>query len=208
MLKYIHFYFNKYILFLFISKRYFIAYDFNKKVIWYRVAKVGTRSILKLFEKENGSDFLYPSATAYNPRLYKKYYKFAFVRNPYDRFVSSWKDKVVERNYFHFPDLELEKMKDINNFIRWVEKQNIEKCDEHIRSQYSLIDVEQLDFLGRFESFNEDFKKVAQKLNIKLKEVPHLNSTKKKEITLTREQKNRIKIIYEKDFSTFYQNLE
>ena len=208
MLKYIHFYFNKYVLSLFISKRYFIAYDFKKKVIWYRVAKVGTRSILKLFEKENGSDFLYPSATAYNPRLYKKYYKFAFVRNPYDRFISSWKDKVVERNYFHFPDLELEKMKDINNFIGWVEKQNIEKCDEHIRSQYSLIDVEQLDFLGRFESFNEDFKKVAQKLNIKLKEVPHLNSTKKKEVTLTSEQKCRIKKIYEKDFSTFYSGIE
>ncbi len=208
MLKYIHFYFNKYVLPLFISKRYFIAYDFKKKVIWYRVAKVGTRSILKLFEKENGSDFLYPSATAYNPRLYKKYYKFAFVRNPYDRFISSWKDKVVERNYFNFSDLELEKMKDINNFIGWVEKQNIEKCDEHIRSQYSLIDVEQLDFLGRFESFNDDFKKVALELNLEIKQVPHLNSTKKKEITLTREQKNRIKIIYEKDFSTFYQNLE
>ena len=99
-------------------------------------------------------------------------------------------------------------MKDINNFIRWVEKQNIEKCDEHIRSQYSLIDVEQLDFLGRFESFNDDFKKVALELNLEIKQVPHLNSTKKKEITLTREQKNRIKIIYEKDFSTFYQNLE
>jgi hypothetical protein len=208
MLKYIHFYFNKYILSLFISKRYFIAYDFNKKVIWYRVAKVGTRSILKLFEKENGSDFLYPSAIAYNSKFYKKYYKFAFVRNPYDRFVSSWKDKVVERNYFNFPNIELEKMKDLNHFIGWVENQNIEKCDEHIRSQHSLIDVEQLDFLGRFESFNEDFKKVAQELNVELKQVPHLNSTKKKEVTLTSEQKYRIKKIYEKDFSTFYSDIE
>ena len=208
MLKYIHFYFNKYILSLFISKRYFIAYDFNKKVIWYRVAKVGTRSILKLFEKENGSDFLYPSAIAYNSKFYKKYYKFAFVRNPYDRFVSSWKDKVVERNYFNFPNIELEKMKDLNHFIGWVENQNIEKCDEHIRSQHSLIDVEQLDFLGRFESFNEDFKKVAQELNVELKQVPHLNSTKKKEVTLTSEQKNRIKKIYEKDFLTFYSDIE
>jgi len=208
MLKYIHFYFNKYLLSLFISKRYFIAYDFKKKVIWYRVAKVGTRSILKLFDKENGSDFLYPSATAYNSKFYKKYYKFAFVRNPYDRLVSSWKDKVVERNYFNFPNLELEKMKNINNFIGWVENQNIEKCDEHIRSQHSLIDVDQLDFLGRFESFNEDFKKVAQELNVELKQVPHLNSTKKKEVTLTSEQKYRIKKVYDKDFSTFYSDIE
>ena len=208
MLKYIHFYFNKYILSLFSSKRYFIAYDFKKKVIWYRVAKVGTRSILKLFDKENGSDFLYPSATAYNSKLYTKYYKFAFVRNPYDRFVSSWKDKVIERNYFNFPNIELEKMKDLNNFIGWAENQNIEQCDEHIRSQHSLIDVPQLDFLGRFESFNEDFKKVAQELNVELKQVPHLNSTKKKEVTLTSDQKHRIKKIYEKDFSTFYPDIE
>jgi hypothetical protein len=208
MLKYIHFYFNKYILSLFSSKRYFIAYDFKKKVIWYRVAKVGTRSILKLFENENGSDFIYPSATPYNPRFYNKYYKFAFVRNPYDRFVSSWKDKVVERNYFKFQKIELEKMKDINHFIDWVENQNIEKCDEHIRSQYSLIDVHQLDFLGRFESFDEDFKRVAQKLNVEIQKVPHLNSTMKKEVTLTSEQKHRIKKIYEKDFSTFYSDIE
>lgn len=207
MLKYIHFYFNKYILSLFNRERYFIAYDFKKKIIWYRVAKVGTRSILKLFEKENGRDFLYSSPTAYNSKFYTKYYKFAFVRNPYDRFISCWKDKVIERNYFNFPPMELGKMKDFNNFIGWVENQNIEKCDEHIRSQYSLIDVPQLDFLGRFESFNEDFKKVAQILNVELKEVPHLNSTKKKEIHLTSEQKHRIKKIYEKDFMEFYSEI-
>ena len=99
-------------------------------------------------------------------------------------------------------------MKDLSHFIGWVESQNIEKCDEHIRSQQSLIDVDQLDFLGRFEDFNEDFKKVAQELNVELKQVPHLNSTKKKEVTLTSEQKNRIKKIYEKDFLTFYSDIE
>jgi len=206
MKKFLHFYFNKYIVSSLGRRKYYVAFDFKKKIVWYRVAKVGTRSILKLFDKENGSDFIYPSSSSYLPNLYKKYFKFAFVRNPYDRFISSWKDKVLERNYFGLPEEKREQLKDLDQFIGWVEQQNIETCDEHIRSQYSLIDNEQLDFLGRFETFDKDFRVIADKLNVKLEEVPHLNSTKKKKVELTDTQKQRIKKIYEKDFLEYYPN--
>lgn len=141
---------------------------------------------------------------SYYPCMFKNYFKFSFVRNPENRFVSAWKDKVLKQNYFKFSNSEFVKMKDLNNFISWVDKLDIDNCDEHLRSQNSLIDLNNIDFLGRFENFANDFKIVLDKLKIVNDNIKILNKGIKTDSDLTYEQKIRIYKIYKKDFQIFY----
>src|SRR5690606_774943 len=113
-----HFYFNKYLVKPFSKNRYYLSYDFKHKALWFRVYKVGTRTIdHQLKTGGDKRDYIYSSAVSYLPSMYKDYFKFAFVRNPIDRFLSGWKDKVINKNYFKFDTNQHEKMKDINNYI-------------------------------------------------------------------------------------------
>lgn len=203
-----HFYINKYLVSPFSRKKYFISYDFKHKAIWYRNYKVATRSIDKKL-KENASrwEYIYSSKVGYWAFRYKNYFKFAFVRNPIDRFLSAWKNKVIDQNYFKFSDSLHQEMKDINRFIAWVEEMDINNCDEHLMAQSALIDFNNVDFIGRFENFNSDFKYVLQKLNIENDHIEHINKSSNKKIDLPKEVQAKIAWLYEKDIRAFYPQL-
>ncbi|QNR25188.1 sulfotransferase family 2 domain-containing protein [Croceimicrobium hydrocarbonivorans] len=205
-LKLRHFYLNKYLLSLFKEKKYYMSYDYKHKALWYRTYKVGSRTIDNKL-KSNNPKYIYGSLMSYSPGMFKDFFKFSFVRNPEGRFISAWKDKVLKQNYFKFDAAEHEKMKDLNYFLSWVEKMDIDNCDEHLKSQNSLIDLNNIDFLGRFENFSEDFAFVMNKLNIKLdSDIEHRNKGLKVSFTPTEEQRRRIYKIYYKDFQLFYPN--
>ena len=203
-----HFYFNKYIVKPFSRRRYFLSYSFKYKALWFRVYKVSTRTIDAHLKEASGRNYIYSSSVGYIPSLYRNYFKFAFVRDPVDRFLSAWRDKVVNRNYFNFDEEIHERMKNLPDFIDWVRTLNIEKCDEHLRAQYALIDLNNIDFIGRFENFENDFRSVADKINLPLKEIYHLNKTEDdeaiKDISLKVEKD--IISLYRKDCQIFYPN--
>ncbi len=160
------------------SRCYNISICHKRRFLWFRVAKVGTRTILNhlkesnvYFDVEHAYFIYYPTG------LFNDYFKFAFVRNPWDRLVSCWQDKVVRSNYFCFNDYELEKMKDFENFIDFVKDLNIEKCNLHLRLQSALIDLSNIDYLGRIEAFDDDVTYVFQRLGLTQKEVVSKNVT-------------------------------
>lgn len=99
-------------------------------------------------------------------------------------------------------------MQDFDRFLSWVEGQDVMKCDEHLRAQTSIIDIPNMDFIGRFENFDEDFAKVAAQLGTPYKKEVRLNvnrSTKK--VALTDDQRRRLQRIYRKDYEVFYPEL-
>jgi len=160
------------------QKRYNITLSHEKKFIWFRVAKVGTRTILNILRRsdikldaENALDCHYPLA------LYKDYLKFAFVRNPWDRLVSCWKNKVVNNNSFNFSEEERLKMNDFRNFVLYVSNLDINTCNKHFRSQSELIDLNNIDYLGHFETFESDLKEILKILNIENYEITKKNAS-------------------------------
>jgi hypothetical protein len=105
---------------------------------------------------------------------------------------------------FVFDSVTRDKMKDLSNFISWVENQNIDEAEEHLRSQHVLLDLDNLNFIGRLESFEEDLKKVAEKIGMPLKEMYRENTSGQKEIELSDENRTRIQKIYKKDYELLY----
>lgn len=201
-----HFYINKYLVSPISKRKYFISYDFTHKALWFRVYKAATRTIDYHFNKAcYKREYVYSSAIGYIPSMYKDYFKFAFVRNPITRFISAWKDKVLKENYFHFNKEEYEQMKNLDTFIEWVKTQDIMNCDEHIRAQNALIDLNNVDFIGRFESFESDFHFITEYIGIKFDNNLHLNPTHAyDDIDIPESSLRSIAMIYEKDIRIFY----
>ncbi len=156
--------------------RYNLTISQQQKFIWFRVAKVGTRTILNHLKKNSVHlDVEHPSYVHYSPNLYKDYFKFALVRNPWDRLVSCWKNKVVDLNYFKLDDAKFEEMQQFSNFVDWVSTLDIETEDRHLRSQCTLIDLNNIDYLGRIENFNNNFNYICRQLNIEGKAIAAKN---------------------------------
>lgn len=204
--KFRHFYLNKYLVSPFSADKHFLSYNYQYQFLWFRVAKVASRTMNNYFiEHTEKGKYIYSSETGYLPAMFKDYFKFAFVRNPVDRFISCWKNKVFEQNTFHFDPKTREEMKELKNFIAWAEKLDLDHYDEHLRRQSSLIDMKHIDFVGKIEQFDQDFSHVIQQVGMPVNLVESKNQSK---VEIKQEFDpvliDRIEAMYEKDMLAFY----
>jgi hypothetical protein len=111
-------------------------------------------------------------------RHFQQWFKFSFVRNPWDRLVSEYVYSHLGRYSFeqflmkHFPTPENDCYKSHADDYRHVIPQHQFLFDNEGRQL--------VDFIGRFEHLDEDFKHVANQLGIKGEiHLPRKNSAKR-----------------------------
>ena len=123
--------------------------------------------------------------------VYKKYndfFKAAIVRNPFDRLVSCYEDKIKNRYYFKrekFYEIGFKHEMTFNEFIVQVCKNPF--ASNHFGFQLPMISFgneELADYVGKFESLNETWETIkkysAEKSCLKIVDLKHLNQSKTK----------------------------
>ena len=122
-------------------------------------------------------------------------FSFAFVRNPYDRCVSAWKDLCTKKNKIDMS---------FKNFLKYVVKRQRmpENCtyrpNEKINFCWyihscSVFNIEnkifsergeqKVDFIGKYENLQKDFDTICDKIGMPRQQLPHFNKTKHKHYT-------------------------
>ena len=115
---------------------------------------------------------------------FDEYFKFSFVRNPWARLVSEYR----YRNYFRyksFKDFVLNKMP----------KPGFDDKYRHVMPQFDMLYENGeclVDFVGRFETLQQDFDKVCEHLGFDESKLPYVNSSEKKSRVIRRKVKNLI----------------
>jgi hypothetical protein len=102
--------------------------------------------------------------------LFDEYFKFAFVRNPWDRVVSMYK-------YFNFNT-----RFDFKFYLTDILKTGLwQKRYWFVSPQSDYVCAEDgkilVDFIGRFENLQSDFYSVCQKIGLPPIEVPHIHES-------------------------------
>lgn len=119
----------------------------------------------------------YPLTTfqkVFSRKEYDDYFKFAFVRNPWDRLLSAY--YFLKQGGFNSADRywaeeHLGAYRDFAAFVRgWVTPDNVRSW-VHFRPQTDYLQVPDgvagMDFIGRFENLEADFEQVCNRLGIR-----------------------------------------
>ena len=116
-----------------------------------------------------------------------EYFKFAFVRNPWDRLVSSfnYQKKVVhEKEKYGIDNPNYEDYKRFtkdNNFSSWMNPPL--KMGPNFKALVDESNNFLMDFIGKFENLQEDFNTICDKIEIPQQKLPHKNKTNHKHYT-------------------------
>jgi len=123
-----------------------------------------------------------PTISAAGDRLYPGSYSFAFVRNPWDRLVSCYRDKIAGEvdDFTEFADSGVAHClarfgafkagMSFSEFARTVASIPDDNADEHFRSQADYITNSAgsvaVDFVGRYEQLDIDFAQVVRDIGL------------------------------------------
>ena len=103
--------------------------------------------------------------------IYDSFYKFAFVRNPWEWQVSLYHHMLQQKT--HFQHALVKSMKNFDEYIVWrVNEDKVLQKDFVTDSAGKMI----VDFVGRFEVLRKDFHHVCNVLNINTS-LPHINKS-------------------------------
>lgn len=143
---------------------------------------------------------------------FSDYFKFTFVRNPWDRLVSAFvflnaggvnqEDELLRQRFLAKYD------GDFDSFVvDFVNPENMAKV-MHFRPQHTFIcdaSSPAVDFVGRFEQLEEDFAIVCERIGIPTGDLPHLVQSRHGHYTeyYTPKTRDAVARVYARDIDIF-----
>jgi len=107
--------------------------------------------------------------------IFESYFKFGFVRNPWDWQVSLYWYALKDTNH-HQHDL-TKKLGTFDNYLEWRVNEDLHLQSDFLYSGENLL----VDFVGRFENLQIDFDNVTQRLGLTQSTLGHYNPTARKD---------------------------
>lgn len=152
---------------------YQITTSSHRNYAFFLIPKTGISTILSILRQDNIEIDIDETTVIYNRFKYQDRFKFCFVRNPWDRVVSCYSNKVIRKKLY--PECW---DKDFDYFVHYLTKQHLSTAEGHLRRQVNSFPVNDIDYIGKFENFKEDFDYIInQKLKLN-KELVKINPSK------------------------------
>jgi hypothetical protein len=146
--------------------------------------------------------------------------RFCFIRNPYERVLSSYRSKIVgpkkygdiQETIIGWRNSKDKSLPSFPEFIDFATSQPDIHRDIHWRTQYMVLHFDKINynFIGRFENFHDDLVKLLQILKVDEKVYESIKSVENKSSGLSMKEAyssdklfEKVYKIYEKDFKTF-----
>jgi hypothetical protein len=148
----------------------------KKKAIFIHIPKCAGVAVKRaLFDDLSGGHTkLSTYCRVFEPELFLTYFKFTFIRNPWDRLVSAY--HFLRAGGYGNPDKnwfarELSVYTDFNDFVRnWLRPENMYK-HIHFCPQIEFLEDSnhrgvKVDYIGLYENIDSDFDYIAQRLGV------------------------------------------
>lgn len=213
------------------TANYLINISIKNKYIYFETPKVACSSVKKTLQSIENDYKIDLKSSPHNKQqsplkspfeidnftqCMQEYFKFSFVRNPYTRTLSCFLQKFLNEE----KETRMKFLNKINinedikltfiEFLTYIKDIDAKKYDIHFMPQYLLLgENTNLDYIGRFENFENDFKKVLKTIS-KNKENDIINITwhstnadDKSKDFLTKDCIKLINEIYYEDFNRF-----
>ena len=186
----------------------------TKKFAWFRMPKVASSSIKENLKSSINEDIKLRQRLD-SIDIDDDYFKFTFVRNPWDRIASCYRNKIQKRwKTRPSPSLKQKGLYFENNnltlkeFLTILEKKDNRFYNIHWAPQTIIVDMDKMDFIGRFENLEEDWKYICEKVKIEYTKLPHLLKTKPenksyRDYYLDQESIDIVSRIYAKEIELF-----
>ncbi|WP_051333530.1 sulfotransferase family protein [Aliagarivorans marinus] len=171
----------------------------------------GTSVALSLFGKLPYHYRAWEYRVIFGRRRFNQYFKFAFVRNPWDRLYSAysylkgggWNDDDRAWSQQHLTDID-----DFEQFVlEWLTPERL-YAHIHFWPQSDFIYDEKgkllIDYVGYFEDINTDFKQIAKQLGIHT-DLSHTNKSQRQgyQDVYTPEAIAKVAKLYQQDIQRF-----
>ena len=146
------------------------VYNFDLNCIYIHVPRTAGASMETLFGLSGHKDIMFYKTFFKHLSTgieFEDVFKFAFVRNPYDRFVSAFNHLKIKGDINKFT-------KDLHNWYYIKDKYT----NLLFRPQWRFITNwgydNQMDFVGKYENLKDDWKTICNRLEVD-HQLPHLN---------------------------------
>lgn len=145
------------------------------KFIFVHIPRTGGTSIECFFDKQVCENYFFRkkhSSHRYELAAFSDYFSFTFVRNPWDRMLSFYL-KVTSG------------AKNPITFLNWLKSYHVynkypcSMCD----FIFDTNETQTVDFVGRYENFQDDFNFVCNKLDVSVSRLQKLNQVPHEEYT-------------------------
>lgn len=157
----------------------------EQRAIFFHIPKTAGISVAQsLFGCRAGQHMLfYEYKRAFSAREFRQFYKFTFVRNPWDRLVSAYhymRDGGMSELDARQAEDSVHRYPVFSDFVEHYMTRPGFETKLHLRSQWQFICASEtaapeLDFVGRFETLAADFATIARRLN-RDETLPHRNA--------------------------------
>lgn len=175
--------------------------SFNRRALLQKTQK-------ELYQKKFDDSPAHPAAAtvfAWAPQEWREYYKFGFVRNPYDLAVSDYKWRTRGRPNVSFTEY-LERLKDPSR----PDPEGVVPRAKSNWEMYTIDDKSALDFIGKYEQLLDGIRHICDVIGLPFDagHFPHAKKTAVRDLTHYRDAYNDYQVslvseIYAKEIREF-----